>query len=179
MYLLKKPNEPLPMNIIQMILKEFWRHVNGMKNSKSNILFIANNRKTVTLLFYGDDIYIPVLRLNIWINCRVYFRQQVAAKSTKIRPWMPSSSFSFSGLMSVAVTWAPSFANACRWKWQNYLFHAAENLVLWVYFIKPHSDDENIMENRIFTLTVCHFLSIMPQTVSIKSLLWLMKWLHH
>lgn len=68
-FIKKKPNEPLPMNIIQMILKEFWRHVNGMKNSKSNILFIANNRKTVTLLFYGDDIYVPVLRLNIWINC--------------------------------------------------------------------------------------------------------------
>lgn len=29
-----------------------------------------------------------------------------------ILPWIPSSSFSFSPLMSVAVTWAPSFANA-------------------------------------------------------------------
>lgn len=91
----------------------------------------------------------------------------MAAKS-KIRPWMASSSFSFSGLMSVAVTWAPSFANACRWKWQNYLFHSvssrhAENLTLWINLIKPHSDDENRMENRIFTVTVCHFLSIMSQ----------------
>lgn len=77
----------------------------------------------------------------------------MAAKSTKIRPWMASSSFSFSGLMSVAVTWAPSFAKACRWKWQNDLFHAvssrrAENFVLWVNLTKPHSGDENLKEKK-------------------------------
>lgn len=36
--------------------------------------------------------------------CCVNSPQQVGAKSTKIRPWMLSSSFSLSALMSVAVT---------------------------------------------------------------------------
>lgn len=51
-------------------------------------------------------------------GCITLVTQQMAASHRQkwILPWMLSSSFNFSPLMSVAVTWAPSFANAYSWK---------------------------------------------------------------
>lgn len=63
-------------------------------------------------------------------------------------PWMPSSSFSFSPLMSVAVTLAPSFANACRWKtWVS--FKQLQNV--WIcHGIKPAAQCSPCRKRNIF-----------------------------
>lgn len=89
--------------------------------------------------------------------------QQMATwgQHQRVSPWTPSSSFSFSPLMSVAVTRAPSFAKACgSSKWGKL---ASIMAVMWssLFHLKHHRRQQNRPESgkgqfHHSALNTCH-----------------------